>query len=104
MNSFKFFIHEFYWLIAITGLSYIVVSLDSGFNPADSYRICEKSTVVFSNFLVILQLAGLIFLVKILFNRVMKMQDERTKLILLPVIILAVPVSLVILWFKLLGC
>lgn len=93
-----------YWMCISLLASYIFISVNSSFNFTDPFIICRRSSLIFLNITVTIQLGLLLFITKLLFQIIQHIEDEKWRLTLTPIVLFAFPVSVIILWMKFIGC
>jgi len=95
---------QIYWIVLTLLASYIFISVNSSFRFTDPFIVCRRSSLIFLNITVTIQLGLLLFITKLLFQTIQRIEDEKWRLTLVPIVLFAFPVSVIILWMKFVGC
>lgn len=101
---FQNILKELYWLGIFIFASYIVVAVNSSFNLNEPIQICSNPGSIISKISIIFQLTALLVGVRLLYNYTLKVENYKTRAFLLPIVVFALPISIVILWTQLIGC
>ncbi|MBX9853712.1 MAG: hypothetical protein K2X86_18360 [Cytophagaceae bacterium] len=100
----KKILKEIYWILIIILASYLVLGMNSSFSLQERFLLCGNEGITISKISMVLQLAVLMVITRMLFHMVMSIEKEFMRFFLLPIVLFAFPVSLVMLWFRLMGC
>jgi hypothetical protein len=104
MPNSRSILQELYWAGIIFVASYIIVSINSSFHPLDLFLVCERGGIYLKNISVIIQLTILLVFVRLVFKMTMTIESQAIKYFFLPLVVIALPVALIIVWLQFLGC
>jgi len=100
----RFLLKELYWTGIILLSSYLIIAINTTFSLSEPVRICKNSTLHMSKPLVIFQLALVLIITRALFNYILKIENQKTRYFMIPIVVFALPVSIILLWLQMMGC
>jgi len=102
--SIKYLLREVYWVVILLISSYLIIALNSSFNLNEPMPLCKEGAIHFPKIWVIIQLSILLTLTRQLFYFILKVESQTMRYFLLPIVLFALPVSVIVVWLQWMGC
>ena len=100
----RFFLRELYWIVGLIAASYVIIAINTSFSLSEPIRPCTKSLELISKPTVIILLTMVFCLTRVFYHYVLKIENQSIRYFMLPVTLIALPASLILVWFQFMGC
>jgi hypothetical protein len=100
----RFLLKELYWIGIILLSSYLIIAINTSFSLSEAVRICKNSLIQISKPVIIVQLALVLIITRALFNYILRIENQKIRYFMIPLVVFALPISIILLWLQLMGC